>query len=147
MMAFAELSTAKLFLLMLLLHVFSDFSLQGLFGKLKQQSFWEKQCQKAKWARFEVMYRKYGRDYIPALVLHGIYWSLITFAPIVFSRLCPDAFALAVVFVQGFLHALIDHMKCNRPLRLNLIQDQSLHVLQIASTLAAWVLWVRPLSA
>ena len=67
------LSTAKIFLLMLLLHHFADYTLQGCLANLKSKSWWGNACHEAIWGSFESQFKKYGHDYIAGLVCHSLY--------------------------------------------------------------------------
>jgi len=46
-----------------------------------------------------------------------------------------------VIVLQGVLHSIIDHFKANR-LKINLIADQSLHMLQIAVSFCIFVMYI-----
>lgn len=115
-----------LFITMLFLHLFADFTLQGWFAQGKQRSWWVDQCNKA-----GLDFRPYRYDYLCAMIGHSVYWSLVTFAPVLFMVNWPGIW-VAVLFlvVQITVHAVIDDLKANK-LRINLIQDQLAHILQI----------------
>lgn len=118
----------KLFLFMVLLHLFADFTLQGILADLKQRSWWRAQCQ-----RHGVPSSMYEYDHICGLVCHSLYWTLLTFSPLIF--LWSSAMqALAIVVINTVIHAVIDNAKANR-YKINLIQDQILHLAQIAFTM------------
>jgi hypothetical protein len=117
---------AKMFLLMLLLHLFADFTLQGWFANGKQRSWWMEMCEKLGFS-----FGPYKYDYICALIGHAVYWTLITFAPIIFLANWSSVFDFAVfVIAQTAIHAWVDDLKANR-FKLNLIADQLLHIGQI----------------
>ena len=123
----------KLFLLMVLLHFIADFTLQGWFASGKQQMWWREQCADEDNMEFERRWKKYRNDYKCAMIEHGLYWTLITFAPLIFFT-ASSWWALAL-FVIGHtaIHAWIDDRKANK-LEINLIQDQIFHFIQIAVT-------------
>ena len=127
----------KMFLLMLLLHLFADFTLQGWFANGKQRSWWVDQCK-----QFGVWFDEYKHDYLCALVGHAFYWALVTFAPLIFFMEWPSCVYL-VIFLgfQVWVHACVDHQKANK-FRINLIQDQLCHVCQIVLGLAFYYMVV-----
>lgn len=109
-------------LLMLLAHLVADYTLQGWLADGKQKAWWDKvfggRTPDA-----------YCLDYIAALACHALYWSLLVCAPLW------DSPRLAwLVAVNTVVHAVVDDMKANKK-RINLVQDQLLHVLQIGITL------------
>lgn len=121
----------KLFLLMVLLHFIADFTLQGWFANGKQQIWWREQCADECNMEFERRWKKYGNDYKCALIEHGLYWTLITFAPLIFFTASPWWGLALFVIGQTAIHAWIDDRKANK-LKINLIQDQFFHFIQIA---------------
>ena len=111
---------------MLLLHLFADFTMQGWFANGKQKSWWLEMCEKLGFS-----FGPYKYDYICALIGHAVYWTLITFSPIIFFADWPSVCSLGLfVAVQAFIHADIDDLKANR-FKINLIADQLLHIVQI----------------
>ena len=131
------LSTPKIFLLTLLLHFFADFNLQiqGTLHDLKSKAWWGKACHDTIWGSFDAQFKKYGHDYIAGLVCHSLFWSLVTFAPILW--LASDLFSVLCVVLNSAFHYYVDDLKVNR-YRINLWQGQLLHLLQISATVAAW---------
>jgi hypothetical protein len=118
----------KGFYLILLLHFIADFTLQGCLANLKQKKWWIAECEK-----YNVDFSKYKYDYICGLICHALYWTLITFAPVIFFTNL-SAIRLAIVVVGNMcLHAVIDHIKANK-FRINLVEDQFLHLGQIILT-------------
>ena len=120
------MSATLTFMLMLLAHLVADYSLQGWLADGKQKRWWQKCFGGA-------TPPKYSHDYLTALVCHALYWSLMVCAPLWWSSLLAPAVALNTAF-----HAWVDDLKANR-LKINLTQDQLLHVLQIVVTFI--VLW------
>lgn len=113
-------------LLMLTMHIIEDFHIQGKMADMKQSSFWEKYDS------------RYGGDYIPVLILHGIEWSVLVTIPLMVADGFQTSAGLVVlIFVNAFLHSYIDHLKCNE-FRINLIQDQTIHITQIVLLCAFW---------
>ena len=116
---------------MLVLHVIADFHLQGCLADLKQKRWWMDNV-------FSKGFNhKYDKDYLAALAMHGLEWSIIVHIPVFWLAWThlPDTstrylILLASVLIQAVLHAVIDDLKCNR-YKLNLIQDQMLHIGQL----------------
>ena len=113
--------------LMILGHLIADYPLQGWLAQAKQKSWWEKNAPDA----------KYKHDYIPALVCHGVMWSIIMFAPIMWVSYETMGWFWLALPVNIVFHCIVDDLKANKHC-INLIQDQLLHVLQIIAT---WVWW------
>lgn len=109
--------------LMLLGHLVADYTLQGWLADGKQESWWKKVC------GGEIP-DKYRRDYIAALVCHALYWSIFICAPFYAS----GHFLSAIVLNTG-IHAVVDDLKANRK-KINLVQDQLIHIGQILLTFA-----------
>lgn len=130
----------KLFLILLFLHLFADFTLQGLFGPLKQKDWWLKEFQKGStWTTYEGLVRFYGKDYRVANAGHALFWTLITFAPL--WLWCESAWwIVGIVGLNAIFHYVVDDLKANAH-RINLIHDQLLHLVQIAVTFFIWKGW------
>lgn len=119
----------KLFLLMMLLHFVADYTLQGCLANMKQKSWWVEQCK-----NYGFDFAKYKYDYVCSLICHALYWTLITFAPIIFFSDLSDIGITAVAFGNTAIHAIVDHIKANK-FCINLIVDQLLHLAQIIITI------------
>jgi hypothetical protein len=117
--------------LMLLGHLVADYTLQGWLADGKQKSWWEETIIK-KYGHLVNM-AKYKYDYIAALVCHALYWSIFICAPFFAS-----SWFLAAVVLNTVVHAIVDDLKANR-MKINLIQDQLLHLGQILVTLGAFM--------
>ena len=118
-------------LFMLFMHIFDDYVLQGLLVTLKQKSFWVKNYPQ----------EKYKHDYIMALFTHSFSWSFCVMLPIAIL----NGFNVGIMFLSLFVfnvivHAMVDNLKANE-LKINLIQDQLAHVLQIAATFVVLVIF------
>lgn len=113
--------------LMLLGHLVADYTLQGWLADGKQQSWWMKIC------GGEIP-DKYKHDYIAALVCHSLYWSIFVCAPFYAS----SHFLPAIILNTG-VHAIVDDLKANQK-RINLVQDQLIHLCQILLTFAVLVI-------
>lgn len=123
-------------LICIVLHVVSDFWLQIAcqLNKMKRKVWWRGQIDSVTPLESEQkkLWKKYRFDYIPALVLHCISWSVITFAPLSFS--CTTDQFTAIVAVNTIVHYVIDDLKANWT-KINLCVDQLLHVMQIIATI------------
>lgn len=110
---------------MVFCHVLDDFCLQPIIlSKLKQKSFWEKNAPE----------KLYQYDYIAALIIHAFSWSFMILLPIAIAK----GFVLGLSYVitlivNSVIHAIVDDVKANRH-KINLIEDQSIHVIQIVIT-------------
>ena len=105
-------------------HVFDDYHLQGILANMKQKSWWQENAPQD----------MYKYDYIVALLMHSISWAFLIMLPIVVW----NGFATNIGFEWAFIfnvaiHALVDDLKANKH-RINLITDQSLHIMQIMIT-------------
>lgn len=130
----------KVVLLIIGLHIFADFTLQGILADLKQKDYWVKLFKDGStWISYEGLIRKYGNDYKVALLCHSIYWTLITFAPIIYLS-SSDWFIVSLVSLNTLVHYVVDDQKANAH-TINLIHDQIAHIAQISITIATWALW------
>ena len=119
----------KILLLMIFCHLIDDFVLQDKFTYLKQKSWWMKACKED-----GLPFKKYKDDYKMALFEHSLEWSIAIMLPIMFFVNVNGWLLLMCVVVNTIIHYIIDDAKANK-LRLNLIQDQLLHFIQIIITL------------
>lgn len=113
------MSLSSLFLICILLHFIADFNLQGMLKDLKQKVWWEKNYPD----------KKYKKDYITSGWIHAYMWSIFTYLPLVTNQ-----YFMWIVIGNAVIHYAIDDFKANH-LKLNLTQDQILHILQIGVTL------------
>ena len=113
---------------MFTLHILADFHLQGLFCNLKQKKWWDDQLT----SYSEEQKKLYSKDYIVGLVLHSFEWAVIFMIPVVL--ICSNVmYILIALLVNTSIHAFVDDLKCNKE-KINLIQDQSIHAIQIVLT-------------
>ena len=110
--------------LMLLGHLVADYTLQGWLADGKQKSWWRKIFG----GHENAVPDKYRFDYIAALVCHALYWSIFICAPFFAS-----SWFLVAVVLNTVVHAIVDDLKANK-FKINLIQDQLLHLGQILLT-------------
>ena len=118
------------FILMLLAHIFADFHLQGILADMKREQQWRKQ---------EGYNSKYKYDYLAALVIHSAEWTLWVMIPLFFLPHIDLGIFLLLAALNIVVHSLTDNSKANCK-DISLIQDQALHLAQIAFTYAALVL-------
>lgn len=127
---------------MLFLHVFADYSLQGILADMKQKSWWiEKLGMKdAK----ELVNSKYSKDYLVALITHAFEWTFVVMIPMLYfcvKNSCEMPMIFAYVFLlvtETAIHAGIDNDKANNKI-LSLVGDQFLHIVQVFSI---WFVWL-----
>ena len=112
---------------MIFCHILDDFCFQGWLASAKQKEWWEKNAP-------EPLYRF---DYICALIMHSVSWSFVITVPLkVYSTAMHfgNGWILAIMFlVNSAIHAIIDDLKANKK-KINLVIDQSLHIIQILIT-------------
>ena len=118
----------KILILMFFCHLIDDFVLQGKFAYLKQRTWWIKACNDDR-----LPFDKYKNDYRMALFEHSLEWSIAIMLPIIFLCNVSGLILLAAVVINTIIHYIVDNAKANQ-LRLNLIQDQLIHFIQIIVT-------------
>ena len=113
-------------------HIIDDFMLQGIMAQMKQRAWWEKQVP-------DLAHSPYRNDYRAALAAHAFSWSCsIMVLPVLLCGRSP-AFWLPLLTINAMVHACIDDLKANKR-RINLLQDQGLHLIQIFATWLAFLL-------
>lgn len=122
-----------LLLAMLFCHIVDDFYLQGVLAHMKQKAWWTQ----------NVPDPLYENDYKVALMLHALSWSCCIHIPIgvhmAYTGWYYEKILFLIIFVADWLiHAVVDDLKANKR-RINLIQDQTVHIIQVILT---WVLYV-----
>lgn len=117
-------------LLMLFLHVVDDYYLQGWLASAKQKKYWKENAPQP----------LYKYDYIWALLMHSFSWSFMIMLPIAFFMNFNVTPLFLIYFIVNIvIHAVTDNLKANN-LKINLWEDQLIHMLQIAGT-AMIFLW------
>jgi hypothetical protein len=116
-----QMNTTQTIIAMLAGHLITDYTLQGWLADGKQKSWWNKITNGN-------LPPKYRYDYIAALICHALYWSIAVCLPLWDSPILPWA-----IIGNTIIHAVVDDLKANRS-KLNLIQDQLLHLAQIVIT-------------
>lgn len=118
------MSKSFIFILMIFCHIVDDYYLQGWLASAKQKKYWKDNAPD----------RLYKFDYIWALLMHSFSWSFMIMLPIAYVMNFNITGLFAVVFISNILvHAFVDNLKANRK-KINLIQDQTIHLMQIMFT-------------
>ena len=127
-----NLLTNKPFLLvlMLFLHVFADFHLQGILASMKQMSWWKKQLGSEYLGKYEY-------DWAPSLLAHAFEWTFMIMLPVFLTREFTYLTAL-MIMSNTIFHFVVDNSKCNLK-QINLVIDQTAHIIQILFT---WVFFI-----
>ena len=112
---------------MIFAHIVDDYYLQGILASLKQKSWWKNQ------KSYKPMY-KY--DYIVALIMHAFSWSFMISLPILYFGF--TKWIVVAIVLNTIIHGIVDDLKANKG-KINLIVDQSIHIIQIVIT---WILLV-----
>ena len=122
----------KILLLMILAHIIDDFVLQPVcLSNLKQKSWWLKQKE------FKSLYK---HDYKMALLIHSMSWSIMILVPCMFLLNISGGMLLSAFLVNTLIHYLVDNEKANMG-HLNLMADQTFHLMQILVTWAVLCQW------
>lgn len=124
-----------LLLAMIFLHIVDDYYLQGWLASAKQKSYWEQNAPD----------ELYKHDYIMALFMHSFSWAfMIMLIPTIYALTVATSINVATIMIVIFfafnlcLHMYTDNQKANKK-KINLIQDQLIHLTQIAGTWAFFV--------
>lgn len=124
-----------LLLVMIFLHIVDDYYLQGWLASAKQKSYWEQNAPD----------KLYKYDYIMALFMHSFSWAfMIMIVPSAYSLMATSnisntSLAIALVFLTNLcIHMTTDNAKANLK-RINLVQDQLIHLTQIFATWLSFV--------
>lgn len=116
-------------LTMIFCHIVDDYYLQGWLASAKQKKWWQENAPQ----------KLYKYDYIVALIMHSVSWSFMIMLPIAMSMLFNIPTMFLIVFIcNAIIHGIVDNLKANK-LKINLIADQSIHLLQIAITAVIFV--------
>lgn len=104
---------------MVLFHIIDDFVLQPIcLSKLKQKKWWEENIKSGS------DLKKYKNDYITALIIHSLSWSIMIHLPL-FLFVSDTALSISII-INMFIHYVVDNYKANLG-KLNLTQDQAIH--------------------
>lgn len=122
-----------LLLCMLFCHIVDDYYLQGWLASAKQKSWWEKNNPNP----------LYKNDYIMALSEHAFSWTFMIHLPLVVAMVITSKYISITLFLTLFavnwvVHIITDDTKANK-LKINLVQDQLIHICQIFIT---WLIYI-----
>lgn len=121
--------TIFILLAMLFCHIIDDFYLQGILASMKQKIWWRKQ---------EQYKERYKYDYIIALIIHSFSWVFMIMLPITIYLNFNLGWLYLNYPINLIIHAIVDDLKANK-LKINLVTDQLLHILQI---IIIWVIFI-----
>ena len=119
---------------MIFCHIIDDFYLQGILAQMKQKQWWVQNAPG----------NLYENDYKIALMFHAFSWVCSIHIPIVIHIAYCDWYyntiAVLIIFIIDWLiHAIVDDLKANKKV-INLVQDQTIHLIQIIAT---WFLYCK----
>lgn len=120
------MSNTFVLLAMIFCHIVDDYYLQavGPLASMKQRKWWDENYPQ----------KLYRYDHLVALLMHSLSWAFMVMLPISFYLAWNVGSGFVVLSVTNTLiHALVDHAKANL-LKINLIVDQTIHILQIVVT-------------
>ena len=126
--------TTLVLLAMLFCHIIDDYYLQGVLAHMKQRRWWRENATDS----------MYENDYKMCLAEHSLSWACCIHIPLVLHIWYCDWYfeeiSFLIIFVVNWLiHAIVDDLKCNKRV-INLVQDQTIHFIQIIIT---WLLYFR----
>ena len=133
-MSVCEIHPSAMFGIMFLLHFIADYTLQGCMADLKQWRWWRKQIPEEK----EEEWNQYKNDYKMALCCHSAEWSLVVCLPLI---MCGGYVYILSAMLNAAIHYVVDDMKANW-LKINLIQDQTFHAMQILCIWGTWMIFM-----
>ena len=120
----------KIFILisMIFCHIVDDYYLQGWLASAKQKRWWIENAPND----------LYKNDYLMALFCHSFSWSFVIQFPILIYSFYTHLFIwnILLFIINLIIHMFIDNLKANK-LKINLIQDQIIHFIQIIIT---WII-------
>ncbi len=113
-----------LILCMIFCHIVDDYYLQGLLANLKQKQWWQNNAPD----------KLYKFDWAMALAMHSMSWAFMIMLPIlILYSFDPPTHFFIIWVSNAVIHFIVDDLKANR-LKINLIEDQCIHLLQVILT-------------
>lgn len=110
---------------MIFCHIVDDYYLQGILASMKQKGWWQKQ---------ESYCDKYKHDYKVALLMHAFSWAFMIMLPLLIAYSFKFHWLVSIIFgVNVLVHAIVDNLKANKK-KINLVIDQTIHIVQIIIT-------------
>lgn len=126
----------KILVLMVFIHIVDDYYLQGILSQMKQKRWWKENVSQS------IENTQYKNDYMVALLAHSFSWAFMIMLPVAFIYNFELTPVFWFLFVFNFIcHAYVDNEKANK-FTMNLIEDQSIHLLQIFGTWLALLIIV-----
>lgn len=124
------MSKEFVFIFMIFCHIIDDYKLQSpVLNILKQKSWWEENAPDP----------LYKNDYIMGLIMHSLSWGFMIMLSIsIYRHFDVDIHFIIFMISNSFIHGLVDDFKANRH-KINLIQDQLIHIFQIIYTFMAFI--------
>ena len=120
-----DISKTFIILTMVFCHIVDDYYLQGILASMKQKHWWTK---------LKSYNKKSKYDYIVALIMHSFSWTFMIMLPLAVAFKFQIGVPFVIVFVANvIIHAYTDNLKANE-LKINLVQDQIIHIAQILAT-------------
>lgn len=114
---------------MVFCHIVDDYYLQGILAKLKQKTYWE----------LNAPNKMYRYDYLMALLMHSMSWAFMIMLPLLICfKFDPTKLFFILWLANTAVHFVVDDLKANRR-KINLIQDQTVHLMQIFVTAALFI--------
>ena len=121
-----------IFISMIFCHIIDDYTLQGILASMKQKQWWKNNAPDD----------LYKYDYIVALFMHSFSWTFMTMIiPTIYTFITESLIGwdILILFTLNILiHGIVDNLKANKK-KINLIHDQSIHMIQIICT---WILMI-----
>lgn len=103
---------------MIFCHIVDDYYLEGVLASMKQEDYNE----------------NYKHDYIISLIMHAFSWAFMIMLPFILGGVNQHVIVVSIA-INTVAHAVIDDLKANRK-KINLVQDQIIHIIQILLTWA-----------
>lgn len=128
---------------MVFLHFFADYFLQGILANMKQFKWWYRTYTKTYKTKDELQKMPWKNDYKAALFAHSFEWTFVVLLPMLYLAYYNSyIFGYSTMYLFLFCgnlaaHYYVDDLKANKH-KINLIQDQRLHFIQI---LTSWIMW------
>lgn len=120
-----------LLLFMIFCHIVDDYYLQGWLASAKQKSWWEDNCSSS----------LYKNDYKMALFMHSFSWTFMIMLPtMLYSIVFGGKIYPLLYLMNTTIHFITDDLKANKK-KINLIQDQLVHLAQITITWGVYLVY------
>lgn len=120
-----------LLLFMIFCHIVDDYYLQGWLASAKQKSWWEDNCSSP----------LYKNDYKMALFMHSFSWTFMIMLPtMLYSIVFGGKIYPLLYLMNTTIHFITDDLKANKK-KINLIQDQLVHLAQITITWGIYLVY------